>query len=83
MADCLLYCFNHHGRVVLRQVVAVHAGFPRSAGGDKDDVGSGGVREIARPGDMRRLREDWDGLLQVHRLALGQPRDDIEQDDVA
>ena len=68
--------------VLGQQVVAAH---PRLAGqprGDDDDVRPGGVRVVVRAGDPGVVADDRGGLGQVERLALRQPLDDVDQDDV-
>ena len=68
--------------VLGQQVVAAH---PRLAGqsrGDHDDVGPGGVRVVVRAGDPGVMADDRGRLGQVERLALREPFDDVDQDDV-
>ncbi len=69
-------------RVLGQQVVAAHARLAGQAGGDDDDVGAGRVGVVVGARDRAVVAHDRRRLGQVERLALGQPLDDVDQDDV-
>ena len=73
----------HHLEIDAEQVVAAHAGLPRHAGGDDDDVGAGDGRVVARPDELGVEALDRAGLGKIERLALRHAVDDVEEDDVA
>ena len=68
--------------VLGQQVVAAHARLAGQAGGDHDDVRAGRVGVVVRAGDPGVVADDRGGLGQVEALALRQPLDDVDQDDV-
>ena len=72
----------HDPGVLGEQVVAAHARLAGEAGGDDDDVGAGGVRVVVRAGDAGVVPDDGRGLGKVEALALRQPLDDVDEDDV-
>ena len=69
-------------RVLGQQVVAAHARLAGQAGGDHDDVGAGRVGVVVGARDGAVVPDDRRRLREVERLALGQPLDDVDQDDV-
>ena len=64
------------------QLVAAHPGLARDPGRDDDDVRARGVGVVVRAGDPRVVSDDRSGLRKVETLALRQPVDDVDQDDV-
>ena len=72
----------HDPRVLGQQVVAAHARLARQAGGDHDDVGAGGVGVVVGAHDLQSWPITGGGFRQVERLALRQPLDDVDEDDV-
>ena len=68
--------------VLRQQVVAAHPGLAGEARGDDDDVRARRVRVVVRPDDARVVPDDRRRLGQVEPLALRQPLDDVDEDDV-
>ncbi len=68
--------------VLGEQVVAAHPRLAGEAGGDDDDVRAGGVGVVVRAGDPGVVADDRRRLGEVEALALRQPLDDVDQDDV-
>src|SRR5581483_1211229 len=64
------------------EVVAAHARRARPPGGDHDDVRALGLVVAVRPDDRGLVAEHGAGLVHVERLALGEVRDDVDEDDV-
>ena len=68
--------------VLGEQIVAAHARLAGQAGRDDDDIGAGGVRVVVRSDHARVVPDDGGGLGKVEALALRQPLDDVDEDDV-
>ena len=68
--------------VLGQQVVAAHPGLAGQAGGDDDDVRAGGVGVVVRAGDPGVVADDRGRLGEIEALALRQPLDDVDEDDV-
>jgi hypothetical protein len=68
--------------VLQQQVVAAHARLAGKTGRHDDDVRTGRVRIVVRAGDPRIVADHGPGLGEVKPLALGQPLDDVDEDDV-
>ena len=68
--------------VLGEQVVPAHARLAGQAGRDDDDVGAGGVRVVVRADHAGVVPDHRRGLGKVEALALRQPLDDVDEDDV-
>ena len=64
------------------QVVAAHPRLPGKPARDDDDVAARGVGVVVRADDPGVMTDDRRRLGQVETLALGQPLDDVDEDDV-
>src|SRR5208337_3007135 len=73
----------HHLEIDAEQVVTAHAGLPRHAGGDDDDIGAGNGRVVARPAEFGVEALDRAGFGKIERLALRDAVNDVEEDNVA
>ena len=83
--ECFAACSTtdrHDAGVLGQQVVAAHPRLAGEAGGHDDDVRAGGVGVVVRAGDPRIVADDRRGLGEVEALALRQPLDDVDEDDV-
>ena len=69
-------------RVLREQVVAAHPRLAGEARRDHDDVAAGRVRVVVRARHPGVVADHRGRLGQVEALALGQPVDDVHEDDV-
>src|SRR5262245_30758820 len=82
MLDGLLRHRGDDPLIRLHQVVAALPGLPRDAGRDDDNGRVGRLLVAVRPRHPRLVPEHGAGLIDVERLSLGQPFDDVDDDDV-
>ena len=68
--------------VLGEQVVPAHARLAGQARCDDDDVGAGGVRVVVRSDHARVVPNNGRGLGEIEALALRQPLDDVDENDV-
>ena len=68
--------------VLGQQVVPAHPRLAGQARGHDDDVGAGGVGVVVRADDPGVVADDRRRLGEVEALALRQPLDDVDEDDV-
>ena len=80
-AACLHHRADDPG-VLGQEVVAAHARLAGQARGHDDDLAAGRVRVVVRAGHLGVVADDRGGLGEVERLALRQPLDDVDEDDV-
>src|SRR3990172_3090208 len=74
--------FADDAGIDVQQLLAGHAGLAGDAGGDDDALRAGGVLPVVAAGDAAVEAGDGGRLREVEGLALGQPFDDVLQDDV-
>src|SRR5688572_22090519 len=65
-----------------QQIASTHTWFAGCARGEGDDVGIRSIGVVIGAGDAAVDADDWPSFLQVERLPLWEPFDDVVEDEI-